>query len=189
MVLRRRGRCRGVLGSRGGSSGSGPDPSELTPPDTPFAREVVEACAELGPTVIEHSYRSYLFARALGEVEGVECDEEALFAATMFHDYAFPEIGQLTDRCFTLAGAEDAERFLESSPLSEDLRHDVLDAISLHINPSVARERGTIQHLAHDGIALDVVGLRAWELDRAGVPPGLRAPSPPRLQRDRRARC
>ena len=64
--------------------------------------------------MIEHSYRSYLFARALGHVDGVECDEEALFAATMFHDYAFPKIETLTDRCFTLAGAEEAER--SSSP-------------------------------------------------------------------------
>ena len=158
-----------VLVFRGRGASSGPDPSELTPPDTPFAKEVVESCSELGPAVIEHSYRSYLFARALGAVEGIECDEEALFATTMFHDYAFPEIGSLTDRCFAVAGAEDAERFLETSPLSEDQRHDVLDAICLHINPSVSSERGALQHLAHDGIALDVVGMRAWELDGAGT--------------------
>jgi hypothetical protein len=158
-----------VVGSRSGKNSSGPDPSELTPPDTQFAKEVVEACSELGPAVIEHSYRSYVFARALGVVEGIECDEEALFATTMFHDYAFPEIDSLTDRCFAVAGAEEAERFLESSPLSEDQRHDVLDAICLHINPWVDRERGAIQYLAHDGIALDVVGLRAWELDRPGA--------------------
>jgi hypothetical protein len=156
-----------MAGARRG--GSGPDPSRLTPPDSEFAKEIVEACSELGPAVIEHSYRSYIFGRALGEVDGVECDAEALFAATMFHDYAFPEIESLTDRCFTVAGAEGAERFLESSPLSEELRHDVLDAICLHINPSVDRERGAIQYLAHDGISLDVVGLRAWEVDRAGA--------------------
>jgi len=156
-----------VLGARKG--GSGPDPSRLTPPDTPLAREVVEACSELGPAVIEHSYRSYIFARALGEVDRVECDEEALFAATMFHDYAFPTIETLTDRCFTLAGAEGAEGFLESSSLTEDQRHDVLDAICLHINPWVDRERGTTQYLAHDGISLDVVGLRSWEIDRDGA--------------------
>ena len=158
-----------VIGTRSGKRTSGPDPSELTPPDSPFAKEIVEACSELGPMVIEHSYRSYLFARALGQVEGIECDEEALFAAIMFHDYAFPTIETLTDRCFTLAGAEEAERFLESSPLSEDLRHDVLDAICLHINPWVDREHGALQYLAHDGIMIDVVGVRNWELDRAGI--------------------
>jgi hypothetical protein len=155
------------LSSRG--RGSGPDPSRLAPPDTPFAREVVEACTELEPAVIEHGYRSYIFARALGEVDGLECDPEALFTATMFHDFAFREIDSLDDRCFTFAGAEAAERFLQSSPLSEEQRHDVLDAITLHLNPTVPPERGALQHLAHDGIGLDVVGMRSWKLDRAGV--------------------
>ncbi len=158
-----------LLLSRGGGRGSGPDPSQLTPPDTAFAREVVDACAELDPMVIEHSYRSYLFARALGSVDGIECDEEALFAATMFHDFAFETMDELTDCCFTFAGAEAAAGFLEGSPLSDDLRHDVLDAITLHFNPSVPPEQGAIQHLAHDGIVLDVLGLRGWDLDDDGV--------------------
>lgn len=158
-----------LLASRAGLKGSGPDPSRLTPPDSAFAREVVEACAELEPTVVEHSYRSYIFGRALGEVEGLECDEEALFAATMLHDIAFPVMETLSDRCFAVAGAETAEQVLDGSPLSEAARHDVVDAISLHLNPVVPRERGTTQHLAHDGILLDVVGLRAWELDLDGI--------------------
>lgn len=158
-----------LLVSRTGANGSGPDPSQLTPPDTPFAREVIEACADLDPMIVEHGYRSYLFGRALGVAEGIECDEEALFAATMFHDYAFMEMDSLTDRCFTLAGAEVAAQALESSPLSAAERHDVLDAITLHLNPSVPPDRGAVQHLAHDGILLDVLGLRSWELDQAGV--------------------
>lgn len=158
-----------VLASRAGLRGSGPDPSQLTPPDTAFARDVVEACADLDPMVVEHGYRSYVFARALGVVEGLECDDEALFAATMFHDYAFETMGSLTDKCFTLAGAEVAAQVLEAAPLSESSRHDVLDAITLHLNPTVPREQGVLQHLAHDGILLDVLGVRAWELNRDGV--------------------
>jgi len=157
-----------MLSSRSGSAG-GPDPSRLTAPDTPFSREVVEACAGLGPMTFEHSYRSYLFARALGELEGLACDEEALFAATMFHDAAFPRIDEIEGKCFTLAGAEEAERFLASSSLDRSLHRDVLDAITLHVNPRVPREQGAIQHLAKDGIGLDVIGQRAWELDRAGI--------------------
>jgi hypothetical protein len=158
-----------LLAGRGGKRGSGPDPSQLTPPDTPFAREVVEACADLDPMIVEHGYRSYLFGRALGIAEGIECDQEALFAATMFHDYAFMTMDSLTDECFTLAGAEVAAQALESSPLSEAERHDVLDAITLHLNPTVSPERGAIQYLAHDGIVLDVLGLRSGELDGDGV--------------------
>jgi hypothetical protein len=169
VVLRTARAMPRLLASQAGARGSGPDPSQLTPPDTAFAREVVEACADLDPMIVEHGYRSYLFGRALGLTAGIECDEEALFAATMFHDYAFMEMDSLTDRCFTLAGAEVAAQALESSPLSERERHDVLDAITLHLNPTVPLERGPVQHLAHDGILLDVLGLRSWELDSAGL--------------------
>jgi hypothetical protein len=158
-----------VLAYRFGRRGSGPDPSQLTPPDSPFAREVVAACAELEPTVVEHSYRSYIYGRALGLAEGIECDEEALFAATMFHDLAFPAIGSLTDKCFTLAGAEGAEPVLAGSPLPASTQSDVLEAITLHLNPAVPREQGAVQHLTHDGVILDVLGVRAWELDPEGV--------------------
>lgn len=157
-----------MAAGRGGSSG-GPDPSRLAPPDTPFAGEVVEACAGLEPMTIEHSYRSYVFARALGEVDGLECDEEALFAATMFHDFAFPKMDEIEGKCFTLAGAEDAERFLASSSLDRALHRDVLDAITLHVNPRVPPAQGALQHLAKDGIGLDVIGTRSWDLDRAGI--------------------
>lgn len=158
-----------IVASRSGSGAGGPDPSKLAPPDTAFAREVLEACAGLEPMTLEHSIRSYVFARALGELERLECDEEALFAATMFHDYAFPKIDEIDGKCFTLAGAEDAERFLASSSLDRSLHRDVLDAITLHLNPSVPREQGALQHLAKDGIGLDVIGTRAWDLDRGGI--------------------
>lgn len=158
-----------IVTSRSGSGAGGPDPSKLTPPDTAFAREVLEACAGLEPMTLEHSIRSYVFARALGEVEGLDCDHEALFAATMFHDAAFPKMDEIEGKCFTLAGAEDAERFLASSSLDRSLHRDVLDAITLHVNASVPREQGALQHLAKDGIGLDVIGTRAWDLDRAGI--------------------
>jgi hypothetical protein len=119
--------------------------------------------------VVEHGYRSYLFARALGLAEGLDYDDEALFAAAILHDYAFEQMASLSGKCFTLAGAEVAADLLATSPLSKALRHDVLDAITLHLNPSVRVDRGTIQHLVHDGIALDVLGIRAWDLDPAGV--------------------
>jgi hypothetical protein len=158
-----------MLAARAGVRGSGPDPSRLTPPDTPFTREVLEACAELDPMVIEHGYRSYIFGRAIGEAEGLDCNEEALFAATLFHDHAFAQIDSLDAECFTVAGARAAADVVAGSPLSAAEQHDVLDAITLHLNPDVGREQGAVQHLAHDGIVLDVVGTGAWRLDPDGI--------------------
>jgi hypothetical protein len=128
----------GLLADRRGRRGSGPDPSELTPPDTPFAREVIEACAELEPMVVEHGYRSYLFARALGLREGVE----ALFAATMLHDYAFGHLDELDGTCFTLCGAEVAAGVLASSPLPASVQRDVLTRSACTSTPPFPPRRG-----------------------------------------------
>jgi len=158
-----------LLAARAGRHGGGPDPSTLTPPDTPFVRDVLDACGDLDPMIVQHGYRSYLYARALGLAEGVECDDEALFAAALLHDYAFQDMDTIDDACFTLVGARVAQDVLARSPLDAGLRHDVLDAMTLHLNPAVGVGQGAVQHLAHDGIALDVLGLRAWNLDPAGV--------------------
>ncbi|MES1193188.1 MAG: hypothetical protein ABUM26_02610, partial [Solirubrobacterales bacterium] len=39
----------------------------------------------------------------------------------------------------------------------------------LHLNPKVDVQQGTLQHLVHDGIIVDVLGIRASELDPAGA--------------------
>ncbi len=160
-----------VLGARAGiAAGAGRlDPSKLTPPDSALAREVVEACADLDRSVVEHSYRSYLYARALGLAEGIECDAEAAFAAAMLHDYGIKDIGSLRGRCFTLPGAEACLEHTERAGWDPRRREAAAEAITKHLNPAVSASEGVVQHLVHDGIVLDVVGLRAWELDAAGI--------------------
>jgi len=158
-----------LLAARAGLGGSGPDPSEITPPDTPFARDVIEACGDLDPMVVEHGIRSYVFAAALGRIEGIECDQEALFAGAVLHDFAFAAMDKVTDKCFTLVGAEAAADLLAASPLSPTLQHHVQESITLHLNPVVTREQSELAHLVHDGVLVDVLGTRAWQLDRAGV--------------------
>lgn len=161
-----------VLGARAGIGGggpAGPDPSRLTPPDSSIAREVIEACADLDRSVVEHSYRSYLYARALVEAEGVECDAEAVFVGAMLHDYGMLEIESLRDRCFTLPGAEAAFAHGERADWETSRRDAAAEAITLHLNPAVPLEQGAVQHFVHDGVVLDVVGLRASELDKEGI--------------------
>jgi HD superfamily phosphodiesterase len=44
------------------------------------------AARTLTPSLLNHSYRTYRFGRALGALEGLEVDEELLFAAALLHD-------------------------------------------------------------------------------------------------------
>ena len=103
-----------------------------------------------------------------GAAEKVECRRGGALRRDHVPRLRLREMGSLTDSCFTFAGAEVAAEFLESSPLSTTLRHDVLDAITLHLNPKVVAAK-PLQRLTHDGIALDVLGMRSWELDPTGV--------------------
>lgn len=147
----------------------GPDPSDVKLPKTSYAEKLIEACAGAPPMVREHGYRSYIFACALGALEGLKYDDEALFSATMLHAHAFSQARTLEGACFTSASVEFAARFLHDSPFSDEVKSDIFDAISLHLNPAVGPPLGALQHLTHDGILLDILGVRAWELDREGL--------------------
>lgn len=158
-----------MVAAKLGMRGSGPDPSELAPPDTQLTRDVLAACEHLDPAIVLHGIRSYLFARALAVVEGRTCDDEGLFVAAVLHDYAFGAITETTDQCFTVVSAAVAEGLLATSDLDHATRRDVLDAITRHLNPAVPAECGDLQHLLHDGVLVDVLGARAWELDPEGI--------------------
>jgi hypothetical protein len=147
------------------------DDAALRIPDSAVARDAVEACAELmTPVLVEHSQRSFIFARALGALAGIEHDEELLFVATMFHDAGAMK-PDLTDggRCFTLNSAAAAETHARAAGWTTERVHAAAEAITLHLNPSVPPSQGPEAHLMHDGVLLDAVGLRAWQLDRAGI--------------------
>ena len=49
-------------------------------PDSKFAREAEEACVELPSTLQGHSYRTWLFGRALAIVDGNTIDDELFYA-------------------------------------------------------------------------------------------------------------
>jgi len=147
------------------------DEADLRPPDSKLAREAVDECGELMPRmIIEHSYRSYFYARALAELEGVGHDPEVLFVAAMYHDAGAmePDLSN-GGRCFTLPGAELAVQRLEAAERSREQAEAGGEAITLHINPDVPVEQGAEQHLLHDGVLLDATGVRAWDFDSEAI--------------------
>jgi hypothetical protein len=147
------------------------DEDGLRIPDSKVACEAVEVCSEVQPpTIIEHNYRSFIFARALGSLAGIDHDEEVLFVATMFHDAGVfePDLSE-GGRCFTLKGAADAESHGAAAGWPAERSARAAEAITLHINPAVPLEHGPEAHLMHDGVLLDAVGLRAWQLRKDAI--------------------
>jgi hypothetical protein len=147
------------------------DEDGLRIPDSQVARDAVEGCvATQPPTIIEHNYRSFIFARALGSLAAIEHDEELLFVATMFHDAGALEVDRSDGgRCFTLKGAADAESHGAAAGWPAERSAAAAEAITLHINPAVPLKRGPEAHLMHDGVLLDAVGLRAWHVRKDAI--------------------
>jgi hypothetical protein len=142
-------------------------PERLVPPETPLTRAAAVAAARVLPaTLLNHGHRTYVFGRALGELEGIDVDAELLFAAALLHDTGLPVGNGAAD--FTLASSRLAQEVADEVGLSTTATETLKTAITMHHSPRVRREAGAVAYLTAAGAGVDVVGLRSWELP-AGV--------------------
>ncbi|GAA4399044.1 hypothetical protein GCM10023168_05780 [Fodinibacter luteus] len=140
----------------------------LVPPDSPLTRAAREAaCHALPTTLLNHSHRTYLFGRALGELEEVEVDAELLYAAALLHDTGLLHARGRED--FTLVSARLAGDVAEQVGLSTASTQTLQTAITMHHSPRVTLAAGPVAYLLSAGAGVDVVGLRCWQLPRSTV--------------------
>jgi hypothetical protein len=123
------------------------------------------ARARLSPALLNHSQRTFLFGAALGELEGLDVDREVLYAAALLHDVGLPTPVPLVD--FTRASARAAQQVAEQVGLCTSATETLRSAITLHHSPGVSHEHGPVAYLLSAGAAVDVVGLRSWQLPPA----------------------
>jgi hypothetical protein len=139
-------------------------PSELRKPTSVLTVAAErEATRRLSPTILHHSYRTYLFGAAIGHVEQVDVDRELLFASALLHDIGLRP--PVPGKDFTLASAKVALNVAETVGLSSAATQVMRNAIALHHSPDVTLEcDGPVAYLLSAGAAVDVVGLRSWKL-------------------------
>jgi hypothetical protein len=141
-------------------------PGRLSPPDSVLTRAALDAATRVLPTtLLDHSHRAYRFARALGELDGIDVDTELLFAAALLHDVGLVLPWGRED--FTWMSARIAGDVAEQVGLSTSATDTLQTAITMHHSPRVPREAGPVAYLLAAGAAADVVGLRTWDLPRA----------------------
>jgi hypothetical protein len=149
------------------------DLDTFTVPDSRFAREAEVACAELPPALVGHSYRTWLFGRALSTVDGTELDVELLYCGSLLHDHgiAAPTPG----RDFTLGSADRAFACATAAGVDGDRAGLLADAICVHTTPGVALQRdGALGCYLQWGAMVDGAGLRIWDVAPANVTEVLR---------------
>jgi hypothetical protein len=141
-------------------------PAQLVPPDSPLTRAATDVATRVLPsTLLNHSYRTYRFGRALGELEKIDVDAELLFAAALLHDTGLVVAGGRDD--FTLTSVRVARDVAEQVGLSTTATETLQTAITMHHSPRVTRAAGPVAYLLSAGAGVDVVGLRCWDLPRA----------------------
>src|SRR5215212_5868784 len=122
------------------------DPSRLVRPGSALTRAADEqAQRRLSPALLNHSYRTFAFAAALGALEGLTVDAELLFAAAMLHDTGVPTSDKNVD--FTRSSARVSRDVSFVVGLSSAATETMRTAITLHHSPNVPLTRGPVAYL------------------------------------------
>ena len=138
------------------------------PPDSRLARDAEQACAEQPADIAAHSYRTWMFGRALAAVDLVELDSELFYCAALLHDYGIAE--PTPGRDFTLGGADRAIACATAAGVGEDRGETMADAICVHTTPGVRVDRdGPLGCYVQWGAMVDGAGLRVWDVAPANV--------------------
>ena len=116
------------------------------------------ARSSVSRSIVDHSIRSFLFARLLADHEGclndADYDEDLLFAATVLHDLGLGEHATGEAR-FEVEGADLAAAVLRRHSVAERDIDRVWEAIALHSSLGIAHRRGLLTSLTHKGVFID----------------------------------
>jgi hypothetical protein len=142
-------------------------------PDSSFAREAEQACQEQPSAIVGHSYRTWLFGRALAALDRSDLDAELFYCGALLHDHG---IAQPTPgRDFTLQSAERALSCASAADVPADRAEALADAICVHTTPGVLPLRdGALGCYLQWGAMVDGAGLRAWDVAPANIEAVLR---------------
>lgn len=132
-------------------------------PDSKFAREAEQACAELPPPLEGHSYRTWLFGRALAAVDGNAVDDELFYCGALLHDYGI--VKPMAKRDFTLGSVDRMLSCATVAGVADERAELLADGISVHTTPGAKVETdGAIGCYLQWGAMVDGAGLRIWDI-------------------------
>jgi len=130
----------------------------LLPRGTLAEASLAIARDSLSRSILDHSIRSFLFARLLADEEGslqdAEYEEDLLFAATVMHDLGLGEQASGEAR-FEVEGADLAAAVLRHQGIAAPEIDRVWEAIALHSSLGIAHRRGLLTYLTLHGVFID----------------------------------
>jgi hypothetical protein len=140
----------------------------IQPPATVLSVEIDQLLEQHAPVVRSHCHRSYQFAAALAQADGVELDDEVLYLGTLLHDVGLIPGGDGSAR-FEVRGANVVRALLLDHGMERDRVDNVWDCIAMHASNALARHKSPETRYSSRGTSVDVRGSRAEVLHPAFV--------------------
>lgn len=161
------GRLRLLLGLRPARQGT-LDLDRLAWPDSALVRRATEQCREtLTASMVNHSYRTFVFGLALARLDEVRVDHEALLVGALMHDIALET--PTPRRCFAVVGAERTLALGRAVEGAEATSRIAAEAVCLHTTPGLDAAQHPAGYLISAGATVDLLGLRLWDMEPAFV--------------------
>lgn len=127
-------------------------------PDSPLITEAIAYAQRLSePYLFNHAMRSWLFAAKIGQVKGIECDDEVVAVGAILHDIGLTPAIAGANR-FEVNGANAARAFINEHGLSDRRAQLVWDLVALNSTASIALHKEPEVALGTMGIGLDYGG-------------------------------
>ena len=124
-------------------------------PDTAMIAGALEYAQRLSePYLFNHAMRSWLFAARIGQLKGINCDQEVVAVGTILHDVGLTA-GVSGPNRFEINGANAARSFIKEQGFSDHRSQLIWDLVALNSTPSIALHKEPEVALGTMGIGLD----------------------------------
>lgn len=137
----------------------------LAPPSAAAALSLEVAREWCSPDLLNHSLRSWVFARTLGDSLGLAYDAELLYVASLLHDVGVTDHFDSHAIPFETAGGAVGWVFAAGAGWPAARRTRVLEVIERHMWTEVDPAMDAEGHLLEVATSLDVagVGFEKWD--------------------------
>ncbi|KAF2855627.1 hypothetical protein T440DRAFT_385293 [Plenodomus tracheiphilus IPT5] len=139
-------------------------------PQTAISKSAYKHAASLlHPTILNHSIRVYMYAKALAAHASSmysrdPLKQDLLFTACLFHDIGTTSTYDGPQR-FEVEGADAAVKHLSQYEICETDKHDVWIAIAIHTSPGIAERIGELSRLVRVAVVTDFGrGREGWDM-------------------------
>ena len=136
-------------------------------PDTKMIEIAVEELeSKASISIINHSWRTYFWGAALGNLQAKTFDPESLLTAALFHDIGLtqPHLANKRCKCFTYESADQFSLRAQEINFDKNKTEIIKDAICMHMNGITHQSCPNEVQLLQQGASCDVVGEQLHKL-------------------------